>query len=191
MKKNKFPVGIVAAIILSALSAGALEITAAAPAATEKGKAADFVFSGSVIVKNIAFEKGAVVMPVTEYKDRAYTDIRLLSKSLYEKLGACFSEKKCAYAGKAAKPKLSVLEVKPLKSKARVANVILAFDGELSVTFGVIQKASGELWAAYPANFEVKDPALKDLIENKVKEAFNSASRSDKKAVGAAVVNKK
>lgn len=181
---------VLAVLAAAALNSGALEVTSGTPAATANGKAADIVFSDSIIVKNIAFEKNAVVMPVTEYKDRIYTDVRMLSKTLYGKLEACFSKNKCAYAGKSAAPKLSVLEVKQLKSKARVANVILSFDGDLAVTFGVIKKYSGEIWAAYPANFEITDTAFKDLVEKKVKEGFEGASRGDKKAVGAAVLKK-
>ena len=40
------------------------------------------------------------------------------------------------------------------------------------------------------ADLALENRALKDLIENKVKEAFNSAFRSDKRAGGAAVVKK-
>ena len=77
-------------------------------------------------------------------------------------------------------PKLSVSEVRKLKSPKRVANVSLAFDGDLVVTFGVIKKASGELWAAYPDNFEVQNEELKGLIEKKVAEGFKNAP-ADKK----------
>ena len=190
MKKARFVATVLVALAAAALNAPALEVVSAFPVKTEKGKKADFSFSGSAMVRNIAFEKGAVIMPVTEYKDRTYTDIKLLSKSLYGKLESCFSSNNCIYAGKASAPRLSVIEVKQLKSKTRVANVTVAFDGDLSVTFGVIKKASGEVWAAYPANFEAKAPALKDLIERKVKEGFESASRADKKAAAAAAVKK-
>ena len=190
MRKAEFMAAVLAAFAAAAVNAAALEIISAAPLKTEKGKMSDFILSGSAAVRNVAFEKGAVLMPVTEYKDREYTDIKLLSKSLYEKIEACFSKDKCAYAGKAASPVLSVLEVKPLKSKTRVANVTLAFDGDLSVTFGVIKKVSGEIWAAYPSNFEVKDAAFKDLIEKKVKEGFENVSRADKKAGAGPAVKK-
>ena len=100
---------------------------------------------------------------------------------MQEPSASCFSKGNCAYAGKAASPALAVIDVKPLKSKTRVANVTLSFDGDLSVVFGAIRKASGEIWAAYPANFEVKDPALKDLIEKKVREGFEGAPKSGSK----------
>jgi hypothetical protein len=182
MKKIKFQAAILAALAFAALPAAALEVISASPAKTEKGKKADFVFSGSIAVRNISFERGAVVMPMTAYKDRTYTDIKLLSRSFYGKLEMCFSKNNCAGAGKALTPKLSVLEVKQLKSKTRVANVTLDFDGDLSVTFGVIKKFSGESFAAYPDNFEVSDEVLKSLIEKKVNEAFEGAAAADKKA---------
>jgi len=175
MKNAEFA-GAALALVLSVLCAGALEITAAAPAVSRRGKTADFVFSNSLTVKNIAFEKGAVVMPATEYKDRVYADIRLLSKSLYIKLESCFSKNKCVYSGGVPGPELSVREVKQLRSGTRVANVTLSFDGDLSVVFGVIKKASGEVWVAYPSNFQA-DAALKGLIEKKVKSGFESAPR--------------
>ena len=94
MKKIKLSALILAAFVVVAGNAAALEIVSAAK--TEKGKKADFVLSGPITVKNIAFEKNAVVMPVTEYKDRTYNDIKLLSKSFYGKLESCFSKDKCA-----------------------------------------------------------------------------------------------
>jgi hypothetical protein len=167
MRKLKAIAGIPAVIVLSVLTASALEIMSASPAAAGKGQKADFVFSGSVTVNNIAFEKSAVVMPVTEHNDRSYTDVKLLSKSLYAKIEACFSKGKCSCDVAAPGPKFSVSEVKTLKSKTRVANVSIAFDGDLLVTFGVIKKASGEVWAAYPANFEIRDEILKLQVDKR------------------------
>ena len=179
------------AVILSpVLNSAALELISASPVKTEKGKIADFVFSGSVTVRGIAFEKGAIVMPVTENKGREYTDIKLLSKTFYAKLEACFLKNKCAAGGPFLMPKLSVSEVRKLKSPKRVANVSLAFDGDLVVTFGVIKKASGELWAAYPDNFEVQNEELKGLIEKKVAEGFRNAPE-DKKTGAAPVPGRK
>lgn len=181
MKRPELAWLALAVILLPLPNAAALEIISASPAKTEKGKKADFVFSGSAAVKGIAFEKGAVVMPVTENNGRTYTDIKLLSKTIYAKLEACFLKDKCAAGGPFLMPKLSVSEVRKLKSPKRVANVSLAFDGDLVVTFGVIKKASGEIWAAYPDNFEVRNDELKGLIEKKVAGAFENAAPAPKK----------
>jgi len=177
MKKFKLAAAVLSVFYAAALNASALEILSASPVKTEKGKKADFVFSGSATVRNIVFEKGAVVMPVTEYKDKTYKDIKLLSKSVYVKIEACFLKEKCSTSAPVSPPKLSVSEVRTLKSPVRVANVTVAFDGDLTVTFGVIKRASGDLLAAYPDNFEVKDEALKSLIEKTVKEGFRKASK--------------
>jgi len=190
MKKLDLTGLVLAVILLPVMNAAALDIISASPAKTEKGKKSDFVFSGSVTVRGIAFEKGAVVMPVTENKGREYTDIKLLSKGLYAKLEACFSKDKCAAGGPFLMPKLAVSEVKKLKSPKRVANVSLAFDGDLVVIFGVIKKASGEIWAAYPDNFEVQNDELKALIEKKVAEGFSNPPAENKKT-GAAPAPKK
>ena len=66
----------------------------------------------------------------------------------------------------------------------------MSFDKDLSVTFGLIKKSSGEMFAAYPANFEVNDDSLKSLIEKKVIEGFESSQRADKKTGGATAVKK-
>jgi hypothetical protein len=181
MKKNNLAAALIALFAMSALSAGALEIVSAVPMKTAKGKSADFSFFGGVAVKNITFENGAVIMPVTEYKGMTYTDIRILSKPLYKKIEACFLKGTCSSAAQTAAPRVSVVEVKALKSKTRIANVSLAFDGDLSVTFGAIKKASGEIWAAYPANFAVNDDALKNLIEKEVAEGAKTSSVPGKK----------
>ncbi|MFA6433680.1 MAG: hypothetical protein WCW52_03185 [Elusimicrobiales bacterium] len=175
MKRIRSLAVLPAALLLTVPGACALEITSAVPVVSGKRQTSDFVFSRSLAVKGIAFENGAVVMPVAVYKEREYADIRLLSKTLYGKLESCFSGDKCSYSGKISAPKLSVLEVKTLKSRVRVANVALSFDGDLSVVFGVLKKISGGVRAAYPENFEAKDPALRDLIETKVKEGFAGA----------------
>ncbi|MBI4801947.1 MAG: hypothetical protein HY796_05425 [Elusimicrobia bacterium] len=137
---------------------------------------ADFTFSGVLVVKNMAFEKNAVVMPVTAYKDRTYTDIKLLSKGFYMKIQACFARGECASRTGAAAPVIKVEEVKLLKSRTRVANAEVSFDGELKVTFGVMKNRSGELWVVYPGNFEVADAAFKSAIAKAVKEAYAKAS---------------
>jgi hypothetical protein len=181
MKKSDLAALALVVILSPVINASALDIISASPVKTEKGKISDFVFSGSVTVRGIAFEKSAVVMPVTVNKGREYTDIKLLSKTIYAKLEACFLKAKCAAAGPFLMPKVSVSEVRKLKSPKRVANVTLAFDGDLVVTFGVIKKASGEIWAAYPDNFEVQNEELKGLIESKVAEGYKNAPE-DKKA---------
>jgi len=181
MKKLKLPVMVLAVLFLAA-NAPALEIISAAPVKTPKGQTADFVLSGSITVKGIAFEKGAVVMPVTENKGRTYTDIKLLSKGLYSRLEGCFAKGKCASAGPYKLPELAVSKVQALKSPKRVANVTLAFDGDLVVTFGAIKKYSGDIFAAYPDNFEVNDEALKGLIEKKVAEGYQNAGKDAKPA---------
>jgi len=134
------------------------------------------VFSGALKVTGISFQKNAVVMPVTEYKGRAYTDIKLLSKGLYAKIEACLSKGVCKNAA-AAVPKISVAGVKMLKSKTRVANAETVFDGELLVTAGVMNSSyePGELWIAWPEIFKIKNAALKHKTEQLIKEAYAKA----------------
>ena len=168
-----------------AAGAAALEIAGTVPATVKGAPKADFNLSG-LVVKNIAYENGAVIMPVTENKGRTYADVKLLSKGLYMKLEACFKDG-CAKpaAGKADKkseakpaakagPAIKVEEFKPLKSKVRVANAEVSFDGELTASLGVMasMKEPGVFWIAFPETLEFKEAALKTEIENAVKTAW-------------------
>ena len=181
MAGNKIAAGVLSVFVLSVQTAVALEIISAVPVKTENGKRADFVFAGSVTVRGVSFDKNAVIMPVTEHKGRTYADIKILSKALYKKMEACFFKERCAAGGRVALPKISVLGAAPLRSDIRIANVFLSFDGDMSVTFGAIRRASGEIWASYPDNFEVSDPGLRSLISTKVAEAAGKPLSADEK----------
>ncbi|OGR69406.1 MAG: hypothetical protein A2081_00420 [Elusimicrobia bacterium GWC2_61_19] len=150
-------------------AAAALEITSVNPAAVKGTAKADFTFS-AFTVKNIAFDKGAVVLPVTESKGKTFSDVKLLSKSLYGKLEACFKNG-CAKPAKApAAPKFRIEAFKPLKSKTRVANAELSFDGDLLVVAGVMasSKEPGTFWVAFPSDLAFGDGAFKSAIESAV-----------------------
>lgn len=157
-----------AALLLLAAPAFALEVSATAPAAVKGAPRADFSFS-VLTVKNITWEKGAVVMPVTENKGRKYTDVKLLSKGLYGKLEACFRNG-CAPAKPGAAPRVKVAALKPLKSPARVANAEITLDGELLVVAGVMasKKEEGTFWVAFPPDLEITDPSFKSAVESSV-----------------------
>ncbi|MCM2268463.1 MAG: hypothetical protein NDI60_11920 [Elusimicrobiales bacterium] len=149
--------------------AAALEITAVSPAAVKGAARADFSFPG-LTVKGVTWEGGAVVMPLTDNKGKTFADIKLLSKGLYGRLEACFKAG-CAPA-KAAKalPKVKAEAFKPLKSKSRVANAEISFDGELLVIAGVMasSKEPGTFWIAFPPELEFGDKAFKAAVESAV-----------------------
>ncbi|MCX5786452.1 MAG: hypothetical protein NTX59_12280 [Elusimicrobia bacterium] len=143
---------------------------------------AAIVFSGVIEVKGISWRKNAVVMPVTEYKERTYEDIKLLSKGLYAKIEACLSKGVCKNPP-GAEPKISVTGVKMLKSKTRLANADTAFDGELLVTAGVMNSSRepGGLWIGWPEDFKINDSALKAKAEKLIKEAYAKALKNPRK----------
>lgn len=157
-----------AVILLLAAPAAALDVASVSPAAVKGAPKADFSF-GALTLKNVAWEKGAVVLPVTENKGKKYSDVKLLSKGLYAKLEACFKSG-CAPAKAAAAPKLKVEKLKPLKSPARVANAELSLDGDLLVTVGVMasKKEEGAFWVAFPPDVEFTDGAFKSAVESAV-----------------------
>ncbi|OGR40888.1 MAG: hypothetical protein A2X35_02840 [Elusimicrobia bacterium GWA2_61_42] len=150
-------------------AAAALEITAVTPAAVKGAAKADFTLS-VLTVKNISYDKGAVIMPVTENKGKTFTDVKLLSKGLYAKLEACFKNG-CAKAAKApAAPKVKIEALKPLKSKTRVANAEISFDGELLAVAGVMvsSREPGTFWVAFPPDLVFPDGAFKSSVESAV-----------------------
>ena len=69
---------------------------------------------------------------------------------------------------------MKVDAVKPLKSKSRVANAELSFDGELMVVVGIMasSKEPGTIWLAFPETVDFKDEALKASVEKSVKDAW-------------------
>jgi len=150
-------------------AASALELTALSTASAGGVLSGDFTFS-SLTVKGVTFEKGAVIMPVTENRGKTYSDVKLLSKSLYGKMEACFKAG-CAKAAKApAAPKFKIASLRPLKSKVRVANADLSFDGELLVVAGVMVSAKepGTYWVAFPDTLAFPDAAFKSALESAV-----------------------
>ncbi|MDO8806359.1 MAG: hypothetical protein Q7R35_18250 [Elusimicrobiota bacterium] len=159
----------VLALCLAAQSAGALEITAVSTAAIKGAARADFTF-GAIAVRSIAYEKGGVVMPFTENKGRTYTDIKLLSKSLYVKIEGCFKNGFTKPAKAPAAPVVKVASLKPLKSPARVANAEITFDGDLLVVAGVMvsKKEEGAFWVAFPPDLVFPDGAFKSAVETAV-----------------------
>jgi hypothetical protein len=158
--------------------AAALEVAGTVPAAVKGLAKADFNLSG-VMVKGVAWEKGALVLPVTENKGRTYIDVKLLSRPLYAKMEVCFKTgcPKAAKAGKA--PVVKIDEFRPLKSKSRVANAEVSFDGELVVTVGVMasSREPGAFWLAFPDTVGFAEETFKGAVEKTVKDAWAKKSK--------------
>ncbi len=175
MKKT---IEVLALCLFFQAAAAAMEITAVDPAAVKGASRADFTFS-VLTVNGVVYEKGAVVMPVTENKGKTYSDIKLLSRALYSKIDACF---KAGFVkpGKApAAPKFRIEAFKPLKSKVRVANAEISFDGELLVVAGVMvsSKEPGAFWLAFPGDLSFPDAAFKSAVESAVIAAWVKKSK--------------
>jgi hypothetical protein len=156
-----------ALLALLAAPAAALDPAAVKPAAVKGAARADLSF-GPLTLRNVAWENGAVVLPVSEVKGRKYSDVKLLSKGLYLKMEACF--KAGCPAAKPSAPKVKIDSVKALKSPVRVANAEISLDGELLVTAGVMasKKEPGTFWVAFPPDIEFTDGAFKSAVESAV-----------------------
>lgn len=164
-------------LALAPVPAAALEVAAVKPAAVKGAAKADFSF-GPLTLKNVAWEKGAVVLPVSEVKGRKYSDVKLLSRALYGKLEACFRNG-CSPAKPAAAPKAKIEALKPLKSPVRVANAEVSLDGDLLVTAGVMasRKEEGTFWVAFPPDIEFTDGAFKNAVESAVIAAWTKTKK--------------
>jgi hypothetical protein len=158
-----------AVLAVLAAPAAALDVTAVSPAGIKGAAKGDFSF-GPVTVKSVAWEKGAVVLPQTENKGKKYSDIKLLSKSLYGKLENCFKNGWAKPAKAPVPPKVKVDALKPLRSPVRVANAELSFDGELVAVAGVMvsKKEEGAFWVAFPPDLVFTDGAFKAAVESAV-----------------------
>jgi len=171
-------VEIFALCLALSVPAGALEVTGTSPAEVKGAPKADFTFS-ALTVANVSWEKGAVVMPVTESKGKTFADVKLLSKKLYGKIEACFKNGCVKPAKEPAAPKVKVGAFKPLKSKSRVANAEISFDGDLLVVAGVMvsSKEPGTFWVAFPDEVSFSTPAFKSAVESAVIAAWAKKSK--------------
>ncbi len=159
-------------------AAHALEVTGTVPVEVKGAAKADFAFS-ELTVNGVSYEKAAVVMPVTESKGKTFSDVKLLSKKLYLKIEACFKNG-CVKPAKApAAPKVKVGAFHPLKSKTRVANADISFDGDLLVVAGVMvsSKEPGAFWVAFPDEVAFSNPAFKSAVESAVIAAWTKKSK--------------
>ena len=168
----------VLALCLFAQAAGALEITAVSPEAIKGAAKGDFTF-GVLTVRSIAYEKGGVVMPLTENKGKTFADIKLLSKSLYRKVEGCFKNGFTKPAKAPAAPAVKVDSFKPLKSRTRVANADVSLDGDLLVVAGVMasSKEEGTFWVAFPQELVFTDGAFKSAVESAVIAAWTKKNK--------------
>ncbi|OGS11307.1 MAG: hypothetical protein A2285_10825 [Elusimicrobia bacterium RIFOXYA12_FULL_57_11] len=164
---------VLAVCLLLASGAAALEITGTTPAAVKGLENGDFNLSG-IVVKDIGYKTGGVIMPVTENNGKTYVDVKLLSKDLYAKLETCFRFGCAKPAAKIPAPVLKLEGLRPLRSKTRVANAEMSFDGELTVVLGVMAslKEPGTFWLAFPDSVELKSKSLKAEVEKIVKAAW-------------------
>lgn len=167
----------VLALCLAAQAAFALEVARVSPAAIQGAARGDFSF-GPFAVKGVAWDQGAVVMPLTDNKGKQYADVKLLSKAAYLKLETCFKEGFKKPAKAPGRPAVKV-EFRELKSKARVANAEISFDGELLVIGGVMasRKEEGAFWIAFPPAVEFTDPAFKSSVESAVIAAWTKKKK--------------
>jgi predicted lipoprotein len=168
---------VLALCLVFQMAAAALDITPVSTATVKGAVLADFDFSG-MTVKGVAWQKGAVIMPLTENRGKTFADIKLLSKKAYARLETCFKGG-CAPEKAAAAPKIKVSAFKPLKSPSRVANAEVSFDGELLVVAGVMasSKEAGTFWVAFPPELEFSDPAFKSAVESAVIAAWTKKNK--------------
>ncbi|PIU19989.1 MAG: hypothetical protein COT18_04525 [Elusimicrobia bacterium CG08_land_8_20_14_0_20_59_10] len=174
--KNAIKILVLCVVTVS--SAWSLDVTGTVPAAVKGAAKGDFLFPG-LTVKGITYEEGAVVLPVTQYKEKTYFDVKLLSRALYVKLETCFKKGCAKPPARPAAPVIKIDAIKPLKSKSRVANAELSFDGDLLVVAGIMAsfREPGAFWVAFPESLEFRDRALKTSVEKAIKAAWGKKTK--------------
>ncbi|MFA5162070.1 MAG: hypothetical protein WC421_07465 [Elusimicrobiales bacterium] len=161
-------------LLLACGCARALEITAA-------DRAGGFIqLSGGIEITGVRFSTdafgGAVALALDNSRDgRTFANIRIMNKNLYGKLMAANAAQQ---AGK-TDIDVKVLSARKLASPSRIANVDIAFDGELAATFGLL-KTRGKSGTAYkmlsPASFKFKSGALRKRVRELVIQAGMKAA---------------
>lgn len=129
-----------AAALCAFLCAGAcaLEITACADGPAKGRK--DFALSGVMVLAGVGSHAGlgdggrAVVL------SDPWRGVRILDRGFAQKLLEAQRGGAALSPSRKIQPKLEVLSASPLDSNFRIANVEIAFDGELLAVFGVVRR---------------------------------------------------
>jgi|GEM_PF-1420616 len=95
---------------------------------------ADLDFSG-IIVKDIRYSDGIVIMPVTEYKDQKYFDVRILSQELYKDIEACL-KRECRYG--------ETVPDEDVGKKNRMKGQVINSSEEMAISLDKLFSTSGE-----------------------------------------------
>lgn len=133
-----------------------------------KKDSGNFVYSAAIMVKGISFKEGKVLMPVEQNKDKAYENIKLVSRQSYEKLVYSFSKGGCDSYTKISNIPFKIKFVRKLKSPYRIANVEIEFSETLLVVFGLMKNKNGELWVSIPKDLEFLDKNLEKKVKEEV-----------------------
>jgi len=113
----------------------------------------DIYFNDCFKIKNIYYSK-SVNLPYENYENKKYENIFISSKKAYIEFEEAI--KKCGSLNKKSdlKPSYRVMDFKLLKSKSRIANVVINFDEDINVVFGLV-KTKNNFYLVYPPkNFE-------------------------------------
>lgn len=166
-------------LLLICRCASALEITAA-------NRAGGYIqFSGNMEITGVRFAAdafgGAVSLPLDSSRNgRAFANIRIMNKNLYDKVMTAGT----AAQGDKSPVAVKVLSARRLESASRIANVDISFDGELAVTFGLLKTHKKDGGSAYkmlsPANFKFKSQPLRKQVREMVIEAGCKAAAKGK-----------
>jgi len=169
-----------AAALCSFLCAGAsaLEITASADGPGPGRK--DFALSGVMVIGGVGVQAGlgAEGRAVVLSDPSGWRGLRILDRNFARKLLTAHGGGLPPAASGRRQPELKVVSASPLNSNFRIANVEIAFDGELLAVFGVVRRRGlgMDTYSVLPPDFLVlQDEELNDRVRKLVVDAGKRA----------------
>jgi hypothetical protein len=124
----------------------------------------DIDFNSAFKITGIKYSN-SINLPYEYYKDKKYQDVFIYSKKSYLDIEKNIKECKEKKEKKFSKPSYRIFDFKKLSSKSRIANIVLNFDEDLNVVFGVVKK--NNFYIVYPPkNFEFINEEFKKEVSD-------------------------
>ncbi|MEF3279434.1 MAG: hypothetical protein K6357_00475 [Elusimicrobiota bacterium] len=119
-------------------------------------------------------------MPYDEFHDRKFENIYVSSRKTYMDILNSIRECDRSFKNTSKKPDYKIIDIKKLNSKSRIANLVVSFDDEINVIFGLIKK--NNFYIVYPPkNFKFIDDEYKKKFNLDIIDKWKSLSEGEEK----------
>lgn len=136
----------------------------------KENKTYTITVSNLLKLKGITYSK-SINMPYTVFKSRKYKNIFVYSESFMKKLFDSIKncDKVKTEKNRIKKINYSIFDVEKQKSPKRIANVVLNFDGDMNIVFGLV-KINNYYMVYPPSNVEfINDKFKKEIFSYIIK----------------------